>query len=127
MRARSVEDYLAELPDEQQATLKRVRTSILAAAPEAVESIAYGMPVYKCRGKVLTYIGAAKKHCAIYGMAAVFAAHKGDLRRYDVSKGTVRFPVGKPPPASLVRKLIRARVAEIEAAGGGKSGRSAKS
>ncbi|HLF70981.1 MAG TPA: DUF1801 domain-containing protein [Dehalococcoidia bacterium] len=87
-----------------------------AAAPEAVEMIAYRMPAYKYRGRSLVYIGAAKNHCALYGMSDVIAAHKDELAAYDTSKGTVRFPDGKPLPDALVKKLVKARIGEIEAA-----------
>ena len=109
---KDVEAYLAAWPDDVRTTLEKVRASIRAAAPDAVESIAYGMPAYKYKGKPLIYFGAAKKHCALYGPAV--ESFQEDLSRYDVSKGTVRFPVGKAPPATLVRKLVRSRMGEID-------------
>jgi uncharacterized protein YdhG (YjbR/CyaY superfamily) len=111
-----IDKYLAALPDDARAALEKVRTAIRAAAPTAVESIAYGMPAYKYRGRPLVYFAASKNHCGIYGMAEVFAAHRRELLPYDTSKGTIRFPPRKPLPNVLIRKLVKARMAEIEAA-----------
>jgi uncharacterized protein YdhG (YjbR/CyaY superfamily) len=83
--------------------------------PSAVEGMAYGMPGYKYEGRPLIYFGAAKNHCALYGIPAVIDAHKAELAQYDVSKGTIRFPIGKAPTQKLVKALLKARIAQIEA------------
>jgi len=111
--AKDVDTYLGALPEEQRAALEKLRATIRAAAPDAAESISYGMPTFKYKGRPLIYFGAAKKHCALYGMH--MEAHREELQRYDTSKGTIRFPSGKPLPAALVKKLVKARMAEIEA------------
>ena len=110
---KTVDDYLAALPEGQRSTLKKLRTTIKAVAPEAAESISYGIPSFKYKGRPLIHIGAAKHHCAIYGL--VPDAFKHELKQYDTSKGTIRFPADKPLPETLVRKLIKARIDEIEA------------
>jgi uncharacterized protein YdhG (YjbR/CyaY superfamily) len=110
----TVDDYLAALPAEQNAALQKIRATVKATAPEAVESMSYGIPTFKYKGRPLIYFGAAKKHCAIYGMS-VMGAHEADLQPYDRSKGTVRFPTEKPLPTALVKKLVKAQMKENEA------------
>jgi uncharacterized protein YdhG (YjbR/CyaY superfamily) len=107
-----VERYLAALPDGQRAALERLRVTIRAAAPESTEVISYQLPTFKL-GRPLVAYGAAKNHCSFYVMSPeVMEAHRDELARYDTSKGTVRFQPKKPLPATLVRKLVRARIAE---------------
>jgi len=110
---KTVDDYLAALPEDQHAVLEKLRETIKAAAPDAAESISYGIPSFKYKGRPLIHIGAAKHHCAIYGL--VPDAFKDELQQYDTSKGTIRFPADKPLPETLVRKLVKARIDEIEA------------
>lgn len=110
---RTVDDYLAALPEDQRAALEKLRETIRAAAPEAAESISYGIPSFKYKGRPLIHIGAAKHHCAIYGL--VPDPYKDELKQYDTSKGTIRFPADKPPPTALVKKFVKTRMAEIEA------------
>ena len=114
----SVDGYLADLPDDARATLETIRRIIRSAAPDAVEGISYGMPGFKYQGRPLIYFAAAKNHCALYGPAIV--AQQEELAGYETSKGTVRFPPGKPLPEALVRKLIRGRIAAIDAADAGR-------
>lgn len=114
-----VDGYLSSLPDDKRKTLAELRSMIKAAAPEAVEVMAYGMPGFKYRGRPLVYIAAAKNHCGLYGPAV--ADFREDLAGYDTSKGTIRFPPGEPLPEALVAKLVRARIAAIEAAEAGRS------
>jgi uncharacterized protein YdhG (YjbR/CyaY superfamily) len=115
----SVEEYFANLPDDQRAILEQVRTAIRELAPDAVESISYDLPTYKLHGKPLAYFGAAKKHWALYGM--VHEEEKTErLAEYDVAKGTIRFPWDKPVPVDLVKELVGVRLAALEAAAGSK-------
>ena len=109
-----IDGYLADLPYDKRSALSGMRRMIRAAAPDAVEGMAYGMPGFKYRGRPLVYFAAAKNHCALYGPAVV--AFQDELAGYDVSKGTVRFLPGQPLPEELVRKLVGARMAAIEAA-----------
>lgn len=114
----SVAKYLAAAPKDKRAALAKVRRAIKAAAPKATEALSYGIVGYKYAGKPLIYIGYAKDHCAIYGSTGTFVkAHAAELNRYEVSmsKGTIRFSADHPLPDRLVAKMVRARVAEIEA------------
>jgi uncharacterized protein YdhG (YjbR/CyaY superfamily) len=112
----SVDAYLAALPEEVRATLEKIREAIVVAAPNATETMAYGMPGFAHAGHPLVYFAAFKKHCsffpASYQVMEMFAA---DLQRFDVDKGTIRFPIGKPLPATLVKRIVKARVKENEA------------
>ena len=115
-RPRSVDGYLAALPDNARATLEKVRQAIKAAAPTATEKISYGMPGFYHDGRYLVYYAAFKDHCSFFpASSGVMEEFAEELERYDVSKGTIRFPIGKPLPATLVKKLVKARVREIEA------------
>jgi uncharacterized protein YdhG (YjbR/CyaY superfamily) len=114
-----IDEYLAGVPDDARATLEQVRGTVKAVAPAAVESISYGMPAFRYRGQPLVYFAAAKEHCALYGIDE--DAHKEELAGYDTSsKGTIRFPPGQPPPESLMRTLLSARIEAIDAAAGRK-------
>jgi uncharacterized protein YdhG (YjbR/CyaY superfamily) len=114
----SVEAYLASLPAASRAALEKLRRTIEKAVPDAVELIAYGMPSFKYQGRPLIYYGAAKKHCAIYGMPAQIEAFQAELAAFSTSKGTIRFAPDQPPSESLVRALLSKRIEEIEAARG---------
>jgi uncharacterized protein YdhG (YjbR/CyaY superfamily) len=107
------EHYLATLTDNKRAALEQLRETIKAAAPEADEVISYQLPAFRLGGKVLVGYGATAKHCALYLFSSsIVAGFEDDLRGYDTSKGTVRFKAAEPLPASLVHKLVQARIAE---------------
>ena len=103
--------YLRQAPADKRAALQKVRAAIKAAAPDAVEKLAYGLVGFKHAGKALIYYGYAKEHCALYGPIGAAIA---DLKGYDVTKGTLRFSASKPLPDRLVAKIVKARIAEIE-------------
>ncbi len=108
-----IDAYIANAPEPARATLEQLRALIRAVAPDAAESISYGMPAFKHRGKPLAYIAAAKNHVALYGLSTDEAEAAG----YDTSqKGTIRFPPGKPVPEALVTRLLTARKAQIDSA-----------
>ncbi len=109
-RPKDTDSYLASLPADQRAALEKLRKDVKAAAPNAEEYIGYAMPAFRYNGP-LVYFAAAKKHCAFY-IGSTIAAYKADLAGYDTSKGTIRFQPDKPLPAALVRKLVKARMAE---------------
>jgi uncharacterized protein YdhG (YjbR/CyaY superfamily) len=110
-KPKTIDEYLAALSDDKRAALERLRKIIRAAAPGAEECISYQLPAFRLGGKWLVWIGAAANHCAIYGVGR---ADADELKDYDISgRGTLRFQVDKPLPAPLVRKLVKARVAEI--------------
>jgi len=105
--------YLAGLPDDKRVALGRLRRSIRAAAPRAEECISYQLPAFRLDGKVLVLFGATARHCSFFpGSGTAVEAHRDDLRAYSTSKGTIRFDADKPLPASLVRKIVRYRIAE---------------
>jgi uncharacterized protein YdhG (YjbR/CyaY superfamily) len=111
----TVDEYLAAVPEPARGTLVKIRAMIRSAAPaEATESITYRMPVFRYKGALLGF-AAFPKHCGLYPMSlAVMARFRDELAEYSTSKGTIRFPVDKPLPAALVKKLVKARVAENE-------------
>jgi uncharacterized protein YdhG (YjbR/CyaY superfamily) len=108
---RDVDEYLAGVPKEARVVLEKLRQTIKAAAPMASEVISYQMPMYKHHGMVIGF-AAFKDHCSIFPGSAVMDAHKEELKRYSTSKGTIRFPVNKPLPAALVKKLVKMRIRE---------------
>ena len=111
-----IDQCLARLPEDQRTTLERLRKTIKSAAPKAEECISYQLPAFRLDGRSLVAFGPTKRHCAFYPMSSTTVAHYLDeLRDFDTSKGTIRFQPDRPLPASLVRKLVRARIAENKA------------
>lgn len=111
-----IDAYLATLPDDMRDALENLRRTIQAAAPDAIEAISYGAPAFEYRGRPLVAYRAAKAHCAFYPMnPAVIEAHRDELRAYDTAKGTIRFTPQAPLPDTLVTKLVKARVADVDA------------
>ncbi len=112
---RDVDEYLAGVPEPARSTLNKVRAVIRAAAPpEATEAISYGIPTLKYKGSLVAF-AAFSKHCSLFPMSyAVIDAFRKDLKAFEVSKGTIRFPMNKPLPAALLKKIVKARVAEKE-------------
>jgi len=108
-----VEAYLAEVPEPARATLQKVRATIRAAAPkEATEGLSYGMPAFRYKGALVAY-AAFKDHCSFFPMqASLIDEMKDELAGYRTSKGTLQFALDKPLPAALVKKMVKARVAE---------------
>jgi uncharacterized protein YdhG (YjbR/CyaY superfamily) len=110
---KDVEKYLAAVPEPARTTLGKVRAIIRSAAPrESTEVISYGMPAFRYKGGLVCY-AAFKEHCSFFPMsAALLDGYKTELKGFETSKGTIRFPVDKPLSASLVKKLVRARAAQ---------------
>lgn len=112
--AKSVDEYLARVPEPGRGTLQKIRAAIRAAAPaEADEIISYGIPAFKYKG-VLVWFAAFSKHCSLFPTRAVIEAFQKELKGYTLSKGTIQFPLNKPLPAALVRKMVKARVSQID-------------
>ena len=104
--------YLATLTDDKRAALEKLRQQIKAAAPKAEECMSYGIPGFRLNGKLLVSYGAAAKHCAFYP-GSIAHKFKKELKDYGTSgKGTIRFSPEKPLPATLVRKIVKARIAQ---------------
>ncbi len=111
MKAGTIDEYLATLSKDKRAALERLRKTIKAAAPKTEECISYQLPAFRLNGRMLVWFGATAKHCALYP-GAVVETFKSELRDYDTSKGTIRFQPDHPLPTALVRKLVKARIAE---------------
>jgi uncharacterized protein YdhG (YjbR/CyaY superfamily) len=100
---------------DKRAPLENLRKTIKAAAPKAEECISYQLPAFR-QGRMLVAFGATATHCAFYLMSpSTVEAHRDDLEGYDTSKGSIRFQATKPLPSALVKKLVKARIAENEA------------
>ncbi|MGQ0741896.1 MAG: iron chaperone, partial [Alphaproteobacteria bacterium] len=112
--SKKVDKYLAGVPEPARSTLNRIRTEIrLALPPGATEVISYGMPAFKYK-QIVLWFAAFANHCSLFPTALIVQAFQSELRGYETSKGTIRFPIYKPLPARLVRKLVHARLAQIE-------------
>jgi len=107
-----IDSYIKEYPKEIRGILQKLRTIIGKAAPKAEEAISYGIPTFKLHGN-LVHFAAWKTHIGFYpGSSVTTASFKKELAPYEISKGTVRFPLGKPLPLALVGKIVRQRVKE---------------
>jgi uncharacterized protein YdhG (YjbR/CyaY superfamily) len=110
---KTMDEYLARLEKDQRAALEKLRKAIRAAAPKAAECLAYSLPAFRLNGKLLVAFGAARNHCAFYPMSAsMVEAHREELKGYSTSKGTIRFQADRGLPDTLIRKLVKARIAE---------------
>jgi uncharacterized protein YdhG (YjbR/CyaY superfamily) len=109
-KVKTFDGFLAALSDEKRAALEKLRKAIRAVAPKAEECISYGIPAFRLNGKFLVGLGAGANHCSFYP-GSTLAGFREDLKGYETSKGTIRFQPSKPLPSTLVRKLVRARIA----------------
>ena len=111
-KPKTIDEYLAALSDDKRAALEKLRKTIRSAAPKAEECISYQLAAFRQNGLLVAF-GATANHCAFYLMSSsTVEAHKEELKDYDTSTGTIRFPADKPLPVALVRKLVKARIAE---------------
>ncbi|MGC0772151.1 MAG: DUF1801 domain-containing protein [Candidatus Acidiferrum sp.] len=111
---KSVEEYLAGVPEPARGTLKKIRAAIRSAVPEgATESISYGIPVFKHHGS-LVWFAAFADHCSLFPTASVIERFKNELQGFSTSKGTIQFPTDKPLPSALIKRIVKARVAQIK-------------
>ena len=109
----TIDQYLSELRDEQRDALNKLRHMIHSAVPNAEEAIRYRIPTILLDGRILVAFGARKNHCALYPMTStVMKTLKADLDGYDTSQSTIRFLPDKVLPAALVKKVVKARIAE---------------
>ncbi|HEV8339883.1 MAG TPA: DUF1801 domain-containing protein [bacterium] len=107
-----IDEYIKTFPKDVQSVLKRVRETIRKAAPEAEETISYQIPTFKLNGRNLVYFAAWKNHIAVYPIPSGTEAFKRELSPYRKGKGTVQFPIGKPVPYDLVRRIVNFRLKE---------------
>jgi uncharacterized protein YdhG (YjbR/CyaY superfamily) len=114
-KPQTIDEYLAPLSNEQRVALEKLRRAIKSAAPKAEECISYQLPAFRLGGRMLVAFGAWANHCALYPGAQPVEAHKDELKAYDTSKGSIRFQANSPSPATLVRKLVKSRIAEYAA------------
>src|SRR3989454_9807965 len=111
---KNVDEYLAGVPQPARSTLNKIRAAIRSPVPpEATETISYRIPAFKYKG-VLVWFAAFSNHCSLFPTASVVEAFKNELKGFSTSKGTIHFPTDKPLPTALVKKLVKARVAQIE-------------
>jgi len=113
--AATVDQYLTALPENARTTLEKIRKTIKAAVPKAEEVISYQIPTYKYNGRAFIAFAGFKNHCSVFTMShAVMKQFKDDLKDYDTSGVTIHFPLDKPLPAALVKKLCAAKITENE-------------
>ena len=111
---KDVDEYLAGVPEPARGTLQKMRTVIRSAVPpEARETISYGIPAFK-HNRVLVWFAAFSDHCSLFPTASVVEMFKKELKGFSASKGTIHFPTDKPLPIGLIKKLVKARVAQNE-------------
>jgi uncharacterized protein YdhG (YjbR/CyaY superfamily) len=107
----TIDEYISTFPKNVQVTLEALRQAIKEAAPNAEEAISYQMPAFRLNG-VLVYFAAFKNHIGFYPTSSGVAEFKKELSQYEVSKGTIRFPLDKPIPLDLIKKIVKYRVKE---------------
>jgi len=112
---RSVEEYIDPFPEEVQILLERIRSTIREKAPDAIESISYGMPAYKTHGKPLVYFAGFKKHIGFYATPSGHDQFAAELSQYKQGKGSVQFPLNRPIPFELIGRMVEFRVHEDRA------------
>jgi uncharacterized protein YdhG (YjbR/CyaY superfamily) len=112
-KPRTIDEHLAGVNPEQRAALEKLRRTIRAAAPDVEEYLGYGLAGFKLDGRPLVYFGAWVNHCAFYPASSVLTKKfRAELRHFETSKGTIRFTPDKPLPTTLLRKLVKALIAE---------------
>lgn len=109
-----IENYIIKFPNDVQVILRKIRKLIKDNAPEAEESMAYGMPGYKTNKKPLVYFAAYKNHIGFYATPTGHNTFKDELSKYKQGKGSVQFPLNQPIPYELIEKIVQFRVKENE-------------
>jgi uncharacterized protein YdhG (YjbR/CyaY superfamily) len=112
---KTIDDYLAAVPEPAHSTLQRVRAAIRSALPPgATETISYKIPAFR-HGEIIIWFAAFQNHCSLFPTGRIIEMFKDNLKPYTLSKGTIQFPTDKPLPTALIKKLIKARLAQIAA------------
>ena len=114
MTAKNIDEYISTFPKDIQVILQNIRKTIKEAAPEAEEAMGYGAPAFKLKGEYLAYFAAFKKHVGFYPLPSAIKKFEKELSDYETSEGTIRFPLDKPIPYSLIKKIVRFRVTEVK-------------
>lgn len=114
--ATSIDEYLAEFPQETRQALEEMRSLIRSAAPQATETISYAIPTFDLDGRHLVHFAGHKEHVGFYPVPSAMEAFQEELAPYRSGKGSARFPLGQPLPADLIRRIVEFRVAETLAA-----------
>ena len=110
---KSIDDYLASVPEPAHTTLQKVRAAIRSAMPPgATETISYKIPAFK-HSEIIIWFAAFANHCSIFPTARVIEMFNNDLKPFTISKGTIQFPTDKPLPATLIKRMVKARLAQI--------------
>ena len=113
--AKTIDAYLARVPQPARSTLQKTRAAIRSALPPAAtETISYKIPAFR-HGEIVIWFAAFSNHCSIFPTGRIIEMFKGDLKPYTISRGTIQFPTDKPLPASLIKKMVKARLAQIAA------------
>jgi uncharacterized protein YdhG (YjbR/CyaY superfamily) len=107
----TIDEYIASFPKDVQVILQQIRSAIKEAAPEAEETISYKMPAFKQNG-ILVWFAAFKNHIGFFPKVSAIEAFKTELSGYELSKGTIRFPLDQPIPYDLVKRIVKYRVKE---------------
>lgn len=107
-----IEKYILQFPEDVQAILHKIRRLINDNAPGAVELMSYGMPGYKTNKKPLVYFAAFKNHIGLYATPAAHSEFKEELSKYKQGKGSVQFPIDKPMPYELIKRIVKFKVKE---------------
>lgn len=114
IKVNSVEEYIGNAPGEVKELLKKIRATIHNAAPDADETISYGMPAFSIEGKPLVYFAAFKNHIGFYATPGGHTAFQKELSKYKQGKGSVQFPLDQPIPFSLITKIVKFRLKEVK-------------
>lgn len=111
---KNIDEYIDGFPKDTQNMLKQIRQTIKATVPQAEETISYGMPTFKLSGHYLIYFAGYKKHIGLYPVPANNKTFEKDFSAYKTSgKGTIQFPLDKPLPTALIKKIVKFRIAEV--------------
>lgn len=110
----TVDKYFAAVPEPARNTLEKLRLVIRSAVPkDATEVISYRIPAFRLK-KIIVWYAAFTGHCSLFPTAAVIDKFKDELKSYTISKGTIQFPLGKPLPSALIKRIVKARLAELQ-------------
>jgi uncharacterized protein YdhG (YjbR/CyaY superfamily) len=111
---KNLDDYVASVPEAARSHFSKIHAALRSAVPtEATETISYGIPAFKHK-KVLVWFAAFSNHCSLFPTASVIETFKNELKDFTTSKGTIQFPLDKPVPMALIKKIVKTRVAQVE-------------